>query len=96
MIEVPPPDAATLCAVARKTLLGAVTAVCALAEPGEGLEGYLREKTADMRTVTECARFAEDAAAEVLCALGDEDMSHPLLIDAKDGKICVKVTEKRS
>ncbi|MBO7548344.1 MAG: ATP-dependent Clp protease ATP-binding subunit [Clostridia bacterium] len=96
VIEVPPPDAATLCAVARKTLLGAVTAVCALAEPGEGLEGYLREKTADMRTVTECARFAEDAAAEVLCALGDEDMSHPLLIDAKDGKICVKVTEKRS
>ncbi len=95
-IAVPSPDAETLYRIAYKIFCDSVGAVCGRAEFGGGLEQYLRGAAAGTRTVSECARLAEDAASEALDGITAGETSHPLLFDGADGKICVKVTEKRS
>ena len=96
LIRLPDPDAETLCEAALTKCASIAAARVPLAEMSESFREYIRKSCGSMTSFREVMRFAEGAVAPLFGALGAEEMSNPLLLDAADGKICVKTTEKKA
>ena len=96
LICLPDPDAETICEAALIKCASGAARYAPLAEMSESFRDHIRKSCEKMTSFREAARFAEDAIYSALGALGAEETSNPLLLDAADGKICVKTTEKKT